>query len=74
MSNEKSSLAFKEMEAEIEGVVQVYVRLAGVAAVKSLLGMIARQAIAAADHHEGLAWVAGVVQGAAQFVDKNSQC
>jgi hypothetical protein len=73
MDNGRQSEAFIEMESEIEKVIEVFVALAGVAAVKSLLGMIARQSIAAADHHEGLAWVSGVVQGAAQFVDKNSQ-
>jgi hypothetical protein len=60
----------KELEAETEAVIGAYITVAGVSAVKSLLAMIDRQALAAAEQREGLTRASGVVKAARQFLDK----
>lgn len=60
----------KELEAETETIIGAYITVAGVPAVKSLLLMIERQALAAAEQREGLKRASGVIKAARQFLDK----
>lgn len=62
----------KELEAETETVIGAYITVVGVSAVKSLLAMIERQAMLAAEQQEGLARASGVARAARQSLDKEA--